>query len=44
MNKLIKPPDVDSYELEEPSDEERAASRFELIKASKNDVALAVWG
>ncbi|XP_047467430.1 E2F-associated phosphoprotein [Mugil cephalus] len=29
MNRMIKPPDFDSYEIEEPSDEERASSSSE---------------
>ena len=29
MNKLDKPQEFDSYEIEEPSDEERAESRWE---------------
>lgn len=31
MNKLNKCPDEDSYEIEEPSDEDRAVSRFVFI-------------
>lgn len=29
MNRLVKPQEYDSYEIEEPSDEERAESRWE---------------
>lgn len=33
MNRLVKPQEYDSYEIEEPSDEERAESRWEPFGA-----------
>lgn len=44
MNKLIKSQEFDSYELDEPSDEERAVSRWATNKASgfKNCVSISM--
>lgn len=39
MNKLNKPEDVDSYELEEPSDEERASSSEDELEVLLNGTA-----
>lgn len=46
MNKLIKLQDIDPYEIEEPSDEERASSRSETFKTAsfKNRLALVLRG
>lgn len=46
MNKLMKLQESDPYEIEEPSDEERASSRSETFHTAsfKNRLALAPLG